>query len=323
MRRCLIAILLSLFAGLSGAQAQGYPARPVTIIVPFAAGGATDVLARILAEPMRAATGQPVVIENVTGAAGTIGVTRAVRAAPDGYTLSIGTSTTHMLTGALYALPFDLLTDLEPVLQIGAEPLLIATRKSLPANDLKELVAWLKANPDKASAGIPGVGSTGHVTGIFLQKQTGTSYQFVPYRGNGPALQDLVAGQIDLMIEPVSNFLQQVKAGTIKALAITAKSRLAGAPDIPTVDEAGLPGLYASLWYGLWAPKGTPKDIIAKVNGVLVETLAMPAIRARLAEQGTEVPPREQQTPQALAALHKAEIEKWWPIVKAAGIKVN
>jgi tripartite-type tricarboxylate transporter receptor subunit TctC len=320
---CLLALLFVILAGASAAQAQGYPARPITIIVPFAAGGATDVLARILAEPMRAALGQPVVIENVTGAAGTIGVTRAVRAPPDGYTLSIGTSTTHMLTGALYALPFDLLTDLEPVIQIAAEPLLIATKKTLPANNLTELVAWLKANPDKASAGIPGVGSTGHVTGIFLQKQTGTSYQFVPYRGNGPALQDLVAGQIDLMIEPVSNFLQQVKAGTIKALAITAKARLAGAPGIPTVDEAGLSGFYASLWYGLWAPKGTPKEIIARINGVLVETLAAPAIRNRLSEQGTEVMPRAQQTPEALAAFHKAEIEKWWPIVKAAGIKVN
>jgi tripartite-type tricarboxylate transporter receptor subunit TctC len=321
--RKLIAIVLTVLAGIGAARAQVYPARPVTIIVPFTAGGATDVMARILAEPMRAALGQPVVIENVAGAAGTIGVARAVRSPPDGYTLSIGTSTTHMLTGALYALPFDLLTDLEPVLQIAAEPLLIATRKTLPVNDLAGLIAWLKANPDKASAGIPGVGSTGHVTGLFLQKQTGTRYQFVPYRGNGPALQDLVAGQIDLMTEPVSNFLQQVRAGTIKALAVTGASRLAGAPDIPTVDEAGLPGLHASLWYGLWAPKGTPKDIIAKVNGVLVEALATPALRARLAELGDEIPPRERQTPEALAAFQKTEIEKWWPVVKAAGIKLQ
>ena len=323
MKKLLLTAALAAAACIGNANAQVYPSRPITVIVPFPAGGATDTLARILAEPMRASLGQPIVIENVGGAAGSIGVGRAVRAPADGYTLSIGTSTTHVLIGALYALQFDLLKDLEPVAQIAAEPLLIVVKKTLPANDLKGLIAWLKANPDKASAGIAGVGATGHVSGISFQKQTGTRFQFVPYRGNGPALQDLVAGQIDLMIEPASNFLAQVRAGTIKAIAVTAKRRLAGAPEIPTVDEAGLPGFYASLWYGLWVPKGTPKDAVAKLNAAIVDTLAAPAVRSRLAELGDEIPPREQLTPEALGAFQKSEIEKWWPIIKAAGIKAQ
>ena len=286
MKKLLLTAALAAAACIGNANAQVYPSRPITVIVPFPAGGATDTLARILAEPMRASLGQPIVIENVGGAAGSIGVGRAVRAPADGYTLSIGTSTTHVLIGALYALQFDLLKDLEPVAQIAAEPLLIVVKKTLPANDLEGLIAWLKANPDKASAGIAGVGATGHVSGISFQKQTGTRFQFVPYRGNGPALQDLVAGQIDLMIEPASNFLAQVRAGTIKAIAVTAKRRLAGAPEIPTVDEAGLPGFYASLWYGLWVPKGTPKDAVAKLNAAIVDDAggaggALAARRAR------------------------------------------
>ena len=303
------------------ASAQTYPSRPITMIVPFPAGGATDTFGRLLGEHMRGFLGQPVVIENVGGAAGSLGVGRAVRAAPDGYTLSIGTSTTHVLIGALYALPFDLLKDLEPVALLASEPLLVVAKKSLPAANLQELIAWLKANPGKASAGIAGVGATGHVTGIAFQRTTGTQYQFVPYRGNAPAMQDLIAGQIDLMIEPSSNFLAQVRAGALKAHAATAKARLAAAPDIPTVDEAGLPGFYASLWYGLWVPKDTPKDIIARLNAAIVDALSAPAVRARLAELGPEIPPREQQTPEALGAHQKAEIEKWWPIIKAANIK--
>jgi len=309
---------------LSGsARAQAYPTRPITMVVPFAAGGATDTLARIVAERMRPALGQPVIIENVAGATGRIGVGRVVRAAPDGYTLSIGTSTTHVLIGALFALPFDLLKDLEPVAQLASEPLLIAAKKTMPANTLPELIAWLKANPDKASVGVPGFGGTGHVTGISFQKETGTSFQFVPYRGNGPAVQDLVAGQIDLMIEPSSNFLAQVRAGSIKAYALTSKTRLAAAPDIPTVDEAGLPGFHVSLWYGLWLPKGSPAEVIGRLNGAAVEALADPAIRSRLADLGLELPPRAQQTPEALGAYQRAEMEKWWPIIKAANIKAE
>jgi tripartite-type tricarboxylate transporter receptor subunit TctC len=304
-------------------KAQTYPSRPITMIVPFPAGGATDTFGRLLGEHMRGFLGQPVVIENVGGAAGSIGVGRAVRAAPDGYTLSIGTSTTHVLIGALYALPFDLLKDFAPVALLASEPLLVVAKKSMPAANLKELIAWLKANPGKASAGIAGVGATGHVTGIAFQQATGTRFQFVPYRGNAPAMQDLVAGQIDLMIEPSSNFLAQVRAGSLKAYAITAKTRLAAAPDIPTVDEAGLPGFHASLWYGLWVPKDTPKDVIAKLNAAVVDALAASPVRKRLAELGPEIPAREQQTPEALGAFQKAEIEKWWPIIKAANIKAE
>lgn len=305
------------------ARSQSYPSRPVTIIVPFPAGGATDTLARLLGEHMRGSLGQPVIIENVAGAAGSLGVGRAVRAAPDGYTVSIGTSTTHMLIGALYPLPFDLLTDLEPITQLASEPLLIAAKKDMPAKDLRELIAWLKANPGKASAGIAGVGATGHVTGVFFQRLTGTRFQFVPYRGNAPALQDLVAGQIDMMIEPSSNFWQQVRAGAVKAYAITGTTRPAAAPEIPTVDEAGLPGFHASLWYGLWVPKGTPKDITARLNGAVMDALAAAPVRKRLAELGAQITPREQQTPQALAAFQRAEIAKWWPIIKETGIKAK
>jgi len=321
IRRLLAAIAMAMFAGIAIAPAQTYPSRPITMIVPFPAGGATDTLGRFLAERMRPMLGQTIVIENVAGAAGTIGVGRAVRAPADGYTIQIGTSTTNLLTGGLYPLSFDLLNDLEPIIQIASEPMLIVGRKALPPNDLKELIAWLKANPDKASVGIPGVGGTGHLTGLAFQKETGTKFQFVPYRGNAPALQDLVAGQIDLQIEPASNYYAQVKAGAIKPYAITAKARIAAAREIPTTEEAGLPGFHAVLWYGLWVPKSTPKDIIAKLNAVMMEALADPVSRQRFVDLGLELPPREQQTPDALRAFQKAEADKWWPIIKAANIK--
>jgi len=323
MRRLLLAAAVgSLVAG-SAAAAESYPSRPLTMIVPFPAGGATDTLARFLAERMRGILGQPVVIENVAGAAGSIGVGRAVRAGADGYTLSIGTSTTHMLTGGLYSLPFDLLNDLDPIALIGSEPLLIVGRKSLPVQDLQGLIAYLKANPDKASVGVAGVGATGHLTGISFQKETGTRFQFVPYRGNAPAMQDLAAGQIDFMIEPSSNFQSLVRAGTIRPYAITAKSRLGSAPDIPTADEAGLPGFFASLWYGLWVPRNTPKDFVAKLDATMMETLADPQVRKRFDELGIQMAPPEQQTPEALRAFQKAEAARWWPIIKGANIKAE
>jgi tripartite-type tricarboxylate transporter receptor subunit TctC len=303
------------------AVAQDYPARPITMVVPFPAGGATDTLARYLAEQMRGLLGQPVIIENVGGAAGSIGVGRAVRSPPDGYTLSIGTSTTHMLTGGLYSLPFDLLKDLEPIILIGSEPLLIVGKKELPADDLKGLVAWLKANPDKASVGIAGVGATGQLAGIAFQKQTGTKFVFVPYRGNGPAMQDLLAGQIDFMIEPSSNFKSLVAAGSVKPLAVTGRTRLAALPTVPTADEAGLPGFSASLWYGLWVPKGTSKDVIAKLNATLSQLLGHPAVKQRLQDLGIQIAPLDQQSPEALRALQKAEMERWWPVIKAANLK--
>jgi tripartite-type tricarboxylate transporter receptor subunit TctC len=317
-----VATLLGLgWAGV--AAAQGYPTRPVAMIVPFPAGGATDTLARFLGDKLRVILGQPVIVENVAGAAGSIGVGRAVRSPADGYTLSIGTSTTHMLTGGLYTLQFDLLKDLEPIVLIGSEPLLIVGKKSLPASDLKGLIAWLKGNPDKASVGIAGVGATGHLTGISFQKETGTRFQFVPYRGNAPAMQDLLAEQIDFMIEPSSNFKSLVGAGSVKPFAITGRTRLPSSPDIPTADEAGLPGFFASLWYGLWVPRETPKDIVAKLNATMVQVLADPAVKERFAELGIQITPPDQQSPEALRAFQKAEAERWWPIIKASNLKVD
>lgn len=303
--------------------AEDYPARPITMIVPFPAGGATDTLARFLGERLHAMLKQPVVIENVGGAAGSLGVGRAVRSAADGYTLSIGTSTTHMLTGGLYALPFDLLRDLEPVILIGSEPLLIVGRKDLPADNLAQLIAWLKANPDKASVGIAGVGATGHLAGISFQKDTGTKFQFVPYRGNGPAMQDLISGQIDFMIEPSSNFRALLAAGSVKPFAVTGTARTPSLPNIPTADEAGLPSFSASLWYGLWVPKGTPKEIVAKLNASMVEVLASPQVKDRFAELGIQASSAAQQSTEALRAYQKDEAERWWPIIKASGIKVE
>ena len=325
MRRWL-GVLIAAFLALGWSlrcAAEDYPTRPITMIVPFPAGGATDTVARFLAEKMRAILGQPVVIENVGGAAGSLGVGRAVRSNGDGYSLSIGTSTTHMLTGGLYALQFDLLKDLEPVIQIGSEPLLIVGRKSLPADDLKGVIAWLKANPDKASVGIAGVGATGHLTGISFQKETGTKFQFVPYRGNGPAMQDLLAEQIDFMIEPSSNFKALIAAGSVKPFAITGKTRLPSSPDIPTADEAGLPGFFASLWYGLWVPKGTPKEIIAELNATMSQILADPKVKQRFDELGIQITPLNQQSPEALRAFQKAEADRWWPIIKASNIKAE
>jgi tripartite-type tricarboxylate transporter receptor subunit TctC len=325
MRRLPIVMVAALLGlGWSGvAAAQDYPTRAITMIVPFPAGGATDTLARFLADKMRGILGQPVIIENVAGAAGSIGVSRAVRSAAYGYTLSIGTSTTHMLTGGLYALSFDLLKDLEPIILIGSEPLLIVGRKNLPADDLKGLIAYLKANPDKASVGIAGVGATGHLTGISFQKATGTKFQFVPYRGNAPAMQDLLAEQIDFMIEPSSNFKSLVGAGSVKHCAITGRTRLPSSPNIPTADEAGLPGFFASLWYGLWVPKGTPKEIVAKLNATMVRLLADPPVKERFAELGIQITPLDQQSPEALRAFQKAEAERWWPIVRAANLKAE
>ena len=303
--------------------AQVYPARPIAMIVPFPAGGPTDTLARYLAEQMRGILGQSIIIENVAGAAGSLGVGRAVRSPADGYTLSIGTSTTHMLTGGLYALPFDLLKDLEPVILIGSEPLLIAGRNGLPADDLRGLIAYLKANPDKASVGIAGVGATGHLAGISFQRETATKFQFVPYRGNAPAMQDLLAGQIDFMIEPASNFRSLVATGSIKPYAVTGQARVPSLSEIPTADEAGLPGFVAMLWYGLWVPKNTPKEIVEKLNATLRQVLADPAVERRFADLGIQISPRDQQSPEALRAFQKAEMERWWPIIKAANVRAE
>ena len=303
------------------AGAQAYPSRPITLIVPFTAGGPVDTLARILTERMRPLLGQPVIIENVGGAGGSIGVGRVARAAPDGYTLINGIWSTHVVNGAIYSLQYDVLNDFEPVALLTSNSQMIAGRKGLPANDLKEFIAWLKANPDKATAGTAGVGSPQHVFGVMFQKATGTRFQFSHYRGGVLATQDLMAGQIDLVIADLVTALPQIRGGTVKGFAFTGTSRLPAAPGVPTADEAGLPGFHTSVWNAIWAPKGTPKDIVARLNAAIVEAFADPAMRARLTDLGQQPVPPDQHSPEVLRALHKAEIEKWWPIIKAANIR--
>jgi tripartite-type tricarboxylate transporter receptor subunit TctC len=322
-RYVLAASVAALLAVAPEAIAQTYPSRPVTMIVPASAGGPTDAIARVLSERLTANLGGTVLVDNVAGAGGSIGVGKVARSQPDGYTLGIGQWSHYVLNGATYALPYDLLADFAPISLIVTGPLLLVSRKDLPASDLKGLIAWLKANPDKATAGTGGVGSPPHISGVFFQKMTGTQFQFVPYRGTAPAMRDLLAGQIDIMIDQASNVLPQLRAGAIKAFAVTSKERLPSAPDVPTVDEAGLPGLYVSVWHGLWAPKGTPADIIAKLNRAVVKSLGESGTTEKLAALGQEIPPADQLAPQALGAFQKAEIEKWWPIVKEAGIKAE
>jgi tripartite-type tricarboxylate transporter receptor subunit TctC len=306
-----------------GARAQDYPTHPITMIVPFPAGGPTDTLGRIIGERMRVSLGQPIVIENVTGAGSTIGVGRAAQAAPDGYTLSLGNWTSFVGAGALYRTSYDLLADFQPISLLTVAPMLIVGKNALPANNAKELIAWLRANPDKASAASVGAGSAAHVCGLYFQDKTQTRFQFVPYRGGAPAMQDLVGGQIDLMCAEASQTLTYIRGGKMKAFAVMAQTRWPSLPDVPTTDEIGAPGMYISFWHGLWVTKGTPKEVIIKLNGAVVDTLADPAVRRHLTDLGQVIATREQQTPAALGAFHKAEIEKWWPIIKAANIKVE
>ncbi len=323
MKRSSLAVVLVALSGFVSASAQTYPSLPITLVVPLAPGGSTDVIGRIMAEAMRAALGQPVIVENTAGAGGTIGVGRVARAAPDGYTILIGQWGTNVASGAIYPLQFDLLADFEPIALIATQPFLIVARKSMPASNLQELIAWLKANPDKATQGNSGAGTPSHVGGILFQNSIGARIQLVPYRSAGLTMQGLLAESIDMALDTPALSVPQVRAGNLKAYAVTAKSRLAVAPDIPTTDEAGLPGFYFSFWHALWAPKGTPKDAIAKLNDAVVKGLAAPAVRSRLIDLSQDIFPGEQLTPEALGAYQKAEIEKWWPIIKAAGITAN
>jgi tripartite-type tricarboxylate transporter receptor subunit TctC len=313
----------ALVASMGAAKAQDYPSRPITIVVGFAPGGPTDILARILADRMKASLGQPIIVENMVGAGGTLAGARVARAKPDGYALNIGNWSSNVGAGAIYSLHYHVMDDFEPVALLTSSYVLIVGRKGLPANNLKELVAWLKANPGKATAGSIGVGSAGHVCIIDFQNKTGTQFLIVPYQGGVPAMQDLLAGRIDFTCQEATQTLSYVQSGAIEALGVAAQQRWFAAPDVPTLEEAGVSGVNIAFWNGLWAPKGTPKSIIAKLNGAVLEAFGDPAIQKRFADLGHLIPPRNQLTPDALAAYQKAELEKWWPIMKAAGIKMN
>jgi tripartite-type tricarboxylate transporter receptor subunit TctC len=323
MRKFVLAGFAALLISGSGARADNFPSHPITIIVPFSAGGPSDAMARVLAERMKVALGEPFVIENVTGAGGSIGVGRAVRSPPDGYTVSFGHLGTHVANGAIYKLGYDVVADLEPVVLLPSNPMIIVSKNAVPAKSLTELLAWLKSRPSPPTAGTAGAGSGSHIAGLYFEKVSGIKLQYVPYRGTAPALTDLVAGQIDIIVDQTSNSISQVRAGNIRAYGVTADKRVASAPDVPTTDEAGLPGFLMTLWSGLWVPKGTPKDIVAKLNAAAVDALNDPAVKKQLESLGLQMPRQDQLAPQALGDWQKAEIAKWWPIIKAADVKVD
>jgi len=323
MRKAVFAALMAIAAYSGIARAENFPSHPITVVVPFSAGGPTDSMARILGERMQRSLGQSITIENVTGAAGSLGVGRVVRAAPDGYTVSIGHLGTHVANGAIYTLGYDLVGDLEPVVLLPSNPMVIVSRNTVPATTLKELLAWLKARPAPATAGTAGAGSGSHIGGLYFENVTGIKLQYVPYRGTAPALNDLVAGQIDLIVDQLSNSISQVRAGTIRAYAVTDARRVDTAPEIPTADEAGLPGFHMTLWSGLWVPKGTPKEVVARLNGAAVEAMNDPAVRKKFEDLGLQMPAPDALSPEALGSWQKAEIAKWWPMIKAADIRVQ
>jgi len=323
MRKAIWAIFFVLLTFGVAARAENFPSHPITIVVPFAAGGPSDAMARILGERMKVTLGEAVLVENVTGAGGSIGVGRAVHAAPDGYTISFGHLGTHVANGAIYKLSYDLIDDLEPVVLLPSNPMIIVSKTAVPAKSLTELLSWLKSRPAPATAGTAGAGSGSHIAGLYFERVTGIKLQFVPYRGTAPAMSDLIAGQIDLIIDQTSNSINQVRAGTIRAYAVTDDKRVDSASDIPTTDEAGLPGFHMTLWSGMWVPKGTPKEIVAKLNGATVEALNDPAVRKQLENLGLQMPAANQLSPAALGAWQKAEIAKWWPMIKAADVKVE
>ena len=323
MVRLVVAAALAALAGFGGAQAQSFPSRPITIVVPFPPGGSTGAMARVLLEPMQVALGQTIIIENLGGAGGSLGAGRVARATPDGYTICFSHMQTHVLNGAVLNLPYDVVADFEPLALVADTPQIIVTRTAFPANDLKELIAWLKANPNKGTSGAVGIGGPSDISAWQFKQLTGTNFQSVPYRGGGPLLADLISGQIDINFGQASTYIGAVRNGQLKALATQAKERWWGAPEVPTVDEAGVPGLYGSYWHGMWLPKGTPKDVIAKLSAAVKVALADPMVQQQFKDSGQSIWPREQQSPEALAAFQKTEIERWWPIIKAAGIKVQ
>ena len=323
MQRTVWAALIGLLISGGSALAENFPSHPITIIVPFSAGGPSDAMARVLAERMKATLGEALLIENVTGAGGSIGVGRAVRSPPDGYTISFGHLGTHVANGAIYKLGYDLVTDLEPVVLLPSNPMIVVSKNAVPAKSLKELIEWLKARPAPATAGTAGAGSGSHIAGLYFENVTGLKLQYVPYRGTAPAMNDLIAGQIDLIVDQTSNSIAQVRAGNIRAYAVTADKRLEQASDVPTTDEAGLPGFHMTLWSGLWVPKDTPRDIVARLNASAVDALNDPAVRKQLENLGLQMPPADQLSPEALGSWQKAEIAKWWPMIKAANVKVE
>jgi tripartite-type tricarboxylate transporter receptor subunit TctC len=322
MRRIVLAALAILTFG-GNAFAEKFPSHPITVIVPFSAGGPSDAMMRIMAERMKVTLGEPVLIENVTGAGGSLGVGRTVRSPPDGYTVGFGHLGTNVANGAIYKLGYDLVTDLEPVVLLPSNPMIIVSKNAVPAKSLGELLAWLKARPTPATAGTAGAGSGSHIAALYFENVTGIKLQYVPYRGTAPAMTDLVAGQIDLIVDQTSNSISQVRAGNIRAYAVTDTKRVESAPDIPTTDEAGLAGFHMTLWSGLWVPKDTPKDIVAKLNAAAVDALNDPAVRKQLENLGLQMPPRDRLSPGALGSWQKAEIAKWWPMLKAANVKVD
>jgi tripartite-type tricarboxylate transporter receptor subunit TctC len=323
MRRAILAVLMALVPFGTNAFAETFPSHPITIVVPFSAGGPSDAMCRILADRMKLRLGETILIENVTGAGGSIGVGRALRSPPDGYTISFGHLGTHVANGAIYKLGYDVVTDLEPVVLLPSNPMIIVSKNAVPAKTLQELLAWLRSRPTPPTAGTAGAGSGSHIAGLYFENVTGIKLQYVPYRGTAPAMNDLVAGQIDLIVDQTSNSIGQVRAGTIRAYAVTDSTRVEQASDIPTTDEAGLPGFHMTLWSGLWVPKGTPKDVIAKLNAAAVDALNDPAVRAQFENLGLRMPPADQLAPEALGAWQKAEIAKWWPMIKAANVKVE
>src|SRR5438067_5174316 len=322
MRKFVLAVVATL-ALAAQATADNFPSHPITIIVPFSAGGPSDGMARILAERMKATLGETVLVENVTGAGGSIGVGRAVRSLPDGYSISFGHLGTHVANGAIYKLGFDLVTDLEPVVLLASNPMIIVSKNAVPAKSLQELLAWLKARPTPATAGTAGAGSGSHIAGLYFENVSGIKLQYVPYRGTAPAMNDLVAGQIDLIVDQTSNSIGQVRAGNIRAYAITDSRRVESASDIPTTDEAGLPGFHMTLWSGMWVPKGTPKEIVAKLNAAAVDAMNDPTVRKQFENPGLRMPAADQLSPEALGAWQKAEVKKWWPMIKAGNISVE